>query len=65
MCCRCLQHVPDSVVDRIMAKDFNDSKSYERGLYVRCHLVACGSQPLEFMNHAIESMMGDLDNWYI
>ena len=52
-----MREVPDSVVDKITADDFQASDRVEHAIFTRCYLIGCGNQPLTWLNSAIEAAL--------
>ena len=68
--CECLRELPDTVIDKILADDFSDSGGDDgvaiaaddvvammHGIFTRCYLIGCGSQPLTLLNYVIEAAL--------
>ncbi|ESO89596.1 hypothetical protein LOTGIDRAFT_164893 [Lottia gigantea] len=56
---KCLFSIPDDRFDTMTADDFTDPKTFIKGVFIRCQLVAMGRQPIVILNSCLDATINN------
>lgn len=53
----CLSNLPDEILDEVTLEDFSEDRTFMKGTFVRCYLIANGRQPVALLNSCIDAII--------